>query len=414
MMTLSIYLKAALLAGTGLFCTCCGTTKEEKMGSYAYDARFLHEHGVEFTELVSADGNSKVLVIPSWQGRVMTTTASGDAGDSYGWINYRFIREGKKHPQFNPVGGEERFWLGPEGGPFSLYFRPGQEQVYENWIVPPVLDTEAFEIESQTAGRVHFVKATSLTNASGSRFDMRIDRTVSLMSPEEVAAGFGIRLSDGMKLVAYRSDNRITNTGDRAWTKAGGLVSVWMLGMFNPTPTTTVFIPYETDADGPVVNDTYFGKIPSDRLIMENGILYFKIDGRYRSKLGLPASRAKGICGSYDSSKGVLTLLRCTLPEAPAAYVNGQWGEQDDPFAGDVINSYNDGPVEDGSVMGPFYEIETSSPGAELLPGASLLHTQQVVHLQGESRQLAPIVRELFGADLETVRTKFRTSQTAR
>ena len=45
------------------------------------------------------------------------------------------------------------------------------------------------------------------------------------------------------------------------------------------------------------------------------------------------------------------------------SYVNGQWGPQEDPFAGDVINSYNDGPVEDGSIMGPFYEIETSSPG---------------------------------------------------
>ncbi|MFQ9797470.1 MAG: DUF6786 family protein [Bacteroides uniformis] len=39
----------------------------------------------------------------------MTTSASGDEGDSYGWINYRFIREEKVSPQFNPVGGEERF-----------------------------------------------------------------------------------------------------------------------------------------------------------------------------------------------------------------------------------------------------------------------------------------------------------------
>lgn len=52
------------------------------------------------------------MVIPAWQGRVMTTSASGDEGDSYGWINYRFINEGKVSSQFNPVGGEERFWLG--------------------------------------------------------------------------------------------------------------------------------------------------------------------------------------------------------------------------------------------------------------------------------------------------------------
>ena len=403
-----IKLRNTLLVGAVTVLASCGGQKEVKMGSYAYDAQFLKENGIEYTELVSADGNSKVMIIPAWQGRVMTTSASGDEGDSYGWINYRFIREGKISPQFNPVGGEGRFWLGPEGGPFSLYFKQGQEQVYDNWVVPTVLDTEAFTIKSQDKSSIHFAKATRLTNASGTVFDMNIDRTVSLMNADEVAVDFDIQLSPDMKLVAYKSDNKITNTGLNAWTKEGGLVSVWMLSMFNPTPTTTVFIPYKEDTEGIIVNDEYFGKIPSDRLIKENGIIYFKIDGKYRSKLGLPASRATNLCGSYDSSKGVLTILWCSLPDAPSAYVNGQWGPQEDPFAGDVINSYNDGPVEDGSIMGPFYEIETSSPGAELAAGASLVHTQKVVHIQGEDRQLAPIVQKLFGADLNVIKSKFQ------
>lgn len=403
-----VNLKNTLLAGAVTVLASCGGQKEVKMGSYAYDAQFLKDNGIEYTELVSADGNSKVMVVPAWQGRVMTTSASGDEGDSYGWINYRFIREGKVSPQFNPVGGEERFWLGPEGGPFSLYFKPGQEQVYDNWIVPTVIDTEAFEIKSQTDSNIHFAKDTRVTNASGTVFDMNIDRIVSLMNADEVAADFDIRISPDMKIVAYKSDNKITNTGHKAWSKEGGLVSVWMLGCFNPTPTTTVFIPYKQDAEGTIVNDEYFGKIPADRLIKEDGIIYFKIDGKYRSKLGLPASRATNLCGSYDSSKGVLTILWCTLPETPSVYVNGQWGPQDDPFAGDVINSYNDGPVEDGSVMGPFYEIETSSPGAELEPGASLVHTQKVIHIQGKDEQLAPIVKNLFGADLNVIKTKFQ------
>ena len=317
-----INLKNTLLAGAVMLLASCSGQKEVKMGSYAYDAQFLKENGIEYTELVSADGNSKVMIVPAWQGRVMTTSASGDEGDSYGWINYRFIREGKVSPQFNPVGGEERFWLGPEGGPFSLYFKEGQEQVYDNWIVPTVLDTEAFAIKSQDDSSVHFVKDTRLTNASGTTFDMNIDRTVSLMNTDEVAADFGIQLSPGMKIVAYKSENKITNTGDSAWTKEGGLVSVWMLGCFNPTPTTTVFIPYKEDAEGTIVNDEYFGKIPADRLIKEEGIIYFKIDGKYRSKLGLPASRATNLCGSYDSSKGVLTILWCSLPETPSTYVN--------------------------------------------------------------------------------------------
>ena len=71
----------------------------------------------------------------------MTPTAGGDEGRSYGWINYSFIEAGKKDSQFNVYGGEERFWLGPEGGPYSIYFKEGDEQVYENWVVPPVIDT---------------------------------------------------------------------------------------------------------------------------------------------------------------------------------------------------------------------------------------------------------------------------------
>ena len=66
---------------------------------------------------------------------------------------------------------------------------------------------------------------------------------------------FDIELADDMKMVAYKSENKITNTGDNAWTKEGGLVSVWMLGCFNPTPTTTVFIPYKENAEGVIVND---------------------------------------------------------------------------------------------------------------------------------------------------------------
>lgn len=386
----------------------CSSEKEVKMGTYAYDAQFLKEHGVEYKELVSSDGNAKVMVIPAWQGRVMTTSASGDEGDSYGWINYRFINEGKVNPQFNPVGGEERFWLGPEGGPFSLYFKEGAEQVYDNWLVPPVIDTEAYDVKAESKSSIRFVKDTEVKNASGTTFNIHIDRTVSLMDNAEVAAEYGIELGNTMKVVAYKSDNKITNTGSEAWTKDKGLVSVWMLSHFNPTPTTTVFIPYNQEAEGRIVNDEYFGKIPADRLVTENGMLYFKIDGEWRSKLGMPAGRAMGICGSYDSSKGVLTILSCKLPEGPVSYVNGQWGPQDDPFAGDVINAYNDGPLADGSIMGPFYEIETSSPGAELAPGASLVHSQKVVHIQGSEEELAPIVKKIFGADLNVIKTKFQ------
>ena len=75
--------------------------------------------------------------------------------------------------------------------------------------------------------------------------------------------------------------------------------------------------------------------------------------------------------------------------------------------ASGVLNSYNDGPTETGVVMGPFYEIETSSPGAALAPGASLTHTQYTFHLEGSREDLARIVKTVFGADLDEIITKF-------
>ena len=396
-----------LLLANAVAMVSCANQSECKMGTYGYDASFLEKHGIKYNELISKDGKSKVMVVPAWQGRVVTTSASGDEGDSYGWMNYRFIESGEVSEQFNPIGGEERFWLGPEGGPFSLYFKKGQKQVYENWRVPAVIDTEAFDVTKADANQISFTKKTVVKNASETPFQMQIDRTVSLVTADQVASMFHVQLPEDAKIVAYKSENKITNLDQKAWTKDGGLVSIWMLGCFNPTPTTTVFIPYNQDAEGTIVKDDYFGSVPSDRLVAEDGMIYFKIDGKFRAKIGLSAQRQKGICGSYDSSKNVLTILKCSMPEGNPTYVNGQWGEQDDPFAGDVINSYNDGPIEDGSIMGPFYEIETSSPGAELNPGESLSHAQTVVHMQADFDSLAKVAKAVFGVDLNVAMNKF-------
>mgnify|MGYP000046070029 FL=1 len=235
-----------------------------------------------------------------------------------------------------------------------------------------------------------------------------MERTIELVDREGAEQTLGTEIPGDVKFVAYRTNNVITNRGDESWTRDSGMPSVWLLGMFNPTPTTTVFIPYNRDFAGRIVNDEYFGKIPADRLIVEEGMIYFKIDGLWRSKLGLPAGSARDICGSYDSEKGVLTVVKYALPDGEVDYVNGQWGPQDNPYGGDVINAYNDGPTDDGTVMGPFYEIETSSPGAALAPGQSLAHEQYTMHFQGDEASIGAIVRAIFGVDLNRISTMFR------
>lgn len=399
----SFILLAAVLVGMAA----CDNNKTYDMGTYGYDVDYFAAKGVGVLELKSSDGQAKVLVVPAYQGRVMTSTTGGNEGMSYGWINYKAIDEGMVNPQFNPFGGEERFWIGPEGGPFSWYFKPGEEQIYANWKVPAFIDTDAFDVESSSNSQVVFTKEQTLSNASGNEFKIGVRRTVTLLDKAGIEKLLGISIPGGVRPVAYCTENTLVNKGTSAWTKETGMPSVWLLGMYPPTPTTTVFIPYNKDFEGRVVNDEYFGKVPSDRLIVKDGMIYFKIDGEYRAKIGLPAGSAKDICGSYDSKAGVLNILKYTVPAGDNDYVNGQWGPQDDPFSGDVINSYNNGPTETGVVMGPFYEIETSSPGAALAPGEKLTHTQYTFHLEGSSEDLARIVKAVFGADLDEIITKF-------
>ena len=371
------------------------------MVTYGSDLGFLKSNGLNVVELVSADGMARVSVVPEFQGRVMTSAASGLQGQSFGWISRKAITAGFANPQFNPFGGEERFWIGPEGGPFSWYFAPGAEQIFANWDVPAVIDSEPFKVESASVSEAIFTKETVLKNAAGHEFHIGIRRKVSLLEAAGIEAVLGIKLPEGIRPVAYRTVNTLTNLGAFEWTKETGMPSVWLLGMYPPAPSTVVFIPYDQGFAGKVVNDEYFGKVPADRLIVRDGMIYFRIDGKFRSKIGLPDGSARGLCGSYDPSSGLLNILKYSVPSGPRDYVNAQWGPQDNCFGGDVINSYNDGPTETGEVMGPFYEIETSSPGAALAPGESLTHEQCTFHLEGDAENLEGIASKVFGEALD-------------
>src|SRR5687767_7868721 len=140
-------------------------------GQYGYDAAFLKKHNRNVIELQSNDGRSKVLVSADYQGRVMTSTANGDSGTSFGWINYALIESGKFKQQFNPVGGEERFWLGPEGGQYALYFKKGDSFAINHWQVPALIDTVAYEYQAAPENKnVSFTKKAVLTNYAGTGF----------------------------------------------------------------------------------------------------------------------------------------------------------------------------------------------------------------------------------------------------
>ncbi|HEX9189755.1 MAG TPA: DUF6786 family protein [Vicinamibacteria bacterium] len=372
------------------------------------DVAFLRKH-VDVVLLEDARTGARVAVVPAWQGRVMTSAGGGKAARGYGWINEELVASGKLGPHINAFGGEDRLWLGPEGGQFSIFFRKGDPFDLAHWQTPPIIDTEPWAVASKDARRVSFRHRGRLVNHSGTALDVQIDRTVRLLDREAAATQLGGPLPDGVRLVAFASENTLTNAGEAPWTRSGGLLSLWILGMFEPSAKTTVVVPFREGPEaerGPVVNDAYFGKVPPDRLVVGKGVLFFSGDGRHRSKIGLSPRRTRPVLGSYDAERSVLTVVTFDLPEGATEYVNSMWEIQEDPFAGDVVNSYNDGPPAPGAKpMGPFYELETSSPAAALAPGASLTHVHRTFHLEGEAADLDAVARRVLGVPLERIRT---------
>jgi len=373
-------------------------------GTYQYDVDYLSKYTRNVIELSDASGQAKIILSADYQGRVLTSTSSGDQGTSYGWLNYDLISSGEKNKQFNPIGGEERFWLGPEGGQYSFYFHQGDSFTIKNWQVPPVIDTEAFKVVESNSTSATFSRLASLTNYSGSVFDVSIERKISLLNKSNLESELGTEFPEGLKYVGYQSDNKIRNAGSGDWKKESGLLSIWLLGMFTPSDQTIVIIPFKPLANSKdLITTSYFGEVPAERLSIEDSVLFFTCDGRYRSKIGVSPIIAKPMSASFDFQRNVLTVTRFEVL-SEAAYVNSKWEIQDAPYKGDAVNSYNDGPLADGTQLGPFYELESSSPALALKAGESGTFRQVTCHFEGDFEKLNDLSKKILGVDLNTIK----------
>jgi Family of unknown function (DUF6786) len=375
----------------------------DSLVTYQSDITFLQKYAPGSVELTNHSGQSRILIGGKYQGRVMTSTAGGKSGDSFGWINYALIRSGIVQKQFNPVGGEERLWIGPEGGQFSFYFNPGDSFDISNWQVPCLIDTVTYEMTKSDSTSAVFTKESTLRNYSETEFTIQIKREVRLLDDPEIKqkTGFDLR---GTRYVAYETTNQIKNNGTRQWKKEDGLPSIWLLSMMRPSPETVVFIPFHPVAEvDSLITDNYFGKVPEDRLIRKDSVLILKCDGKHRSKVGLSPRIAKPYAASYDFKKNILSIIVFPV-DSNGLYANSKWEIQSDPYRGDVVNAYNDGPLADGAQLGPFYELESSSSVKELNPGEIMEHKQVMVHIHGSLNEMQELTYKLLGVHLSEIR----------
>jgi hypothetical protein len=412
----------ALLLLLAMAFAVCGCTSEEPVMSnpsvdtspktFGEEVAFLKRH-TDVIVLSDSTGQAQIAVVPALQGRVMTSTSGGITGPSFGWINRQYFDDaaaGKVNPHMSPYGGEDRIWLGPEGGQFALFFKKGDPFDLDHWFTPKFIDVEPFQIESQAGDSATFHRRVTFNNYSGTPFDIEITRTIRLIVPGEAWRGLGMDVLPGVRVVAFESQNTVTNDG-QDWKKESGLLSIWSVGMFNASPQATVVIPMHYGE----VNDDYFGKVPPQRLkvVSDNTKAvsrraFFKADANFRSKIGIPPEGTKPLLGSYDAANHVLTLIQFTFDNEARQYVNSAWKIQDNPYGGDVINSYNDGPPPTGKPqLGKFYEIETSSPAKELGKGDSLKHNHRTIHLQADEASLDKVAQATLGVGLKEINDAF-------
>jgi len=367
-------------------------------GTFGYDLNFLAKHD---NVIVLRSGESRVIFSPKYQAKVFTSTATGDSGTSFGWINYKAF-DVPLNPHMNAYGGENRIWVGPEGSRFSFFFPAGSHMDLSTWKTPAAFDSESWTVTAHTETTVDCRKAMQLSNYAGNPFSLVVDRQIMILDRAAIDSELSLSSDTSVRAVGYLTANTMTNTGNQPWTTTTGAPNIWLLDMQKTSPATTIVIPY-TIAGGtnPVTTD-YFGEIPADRIKCKGGVVFFKADGKRRSKLGVHSHQVKPVLGSYDAENNLLTINLYDVDTA-AEYLDQEWRTTGSPFVGDAVHTYNDGPLPDGSQMGPFYELESASPALFLVPGQSHTHHHTVFHFTGPETALDAICQKVLGVSIHSL-----------
>ncbi len=359
--------------------------------------------------LSGEDNRSGIAICPDLGGRVMTSTLSGVEGPGIGWIDHELIRSVISGKNFENFGGEDRLSLGPEGESYSLKFKAGMKVPAWKTLASPGSNAEKFELVEMDGNRVWFKKEMQLENQSGYVLTIRIDREIRLLNHQQISGILGVTVGN-LGCVGFESRNSVTNKGETSWSEKNGIVSIGILGKFRCSPATTIIIPLKRESDRPVdpeINDTSYGKIPGTRLKLEDSVLFFLADGKERGKISISPENAKSFIGSYDEDENLLTIISLSPGSGQMNEVNRVQGSHSEPLRGAVLNAYNDGPHEDGSPGGAYYELGSISPPSGLDPGSILTHTHCTIHLTGDKTKLDEIVQRIFGVSLAEVYAAF-------
>lgn len=356
---------------------------QEALRALARDAGPLHE-------LRHEEASARTFVAPQLEGRVMTTTIGSIA--SAAWVDHRALAARGGASRFHNYGGQDRLWIGPEGGDLGWFFDPGAPCEGSHWRVPPELNVGPMEVVGASAWDVHMRRSLSLTNRRGDKFSGRLERTVRVLSRNFAHRLLKAPIPDEVTIAAIVSTNRLVCD-----SRSGApLVHLWSLSQLPVSERAVVMAPLgpaDPAAGRPDVEDGYFGKIPQERLWREGSVVCMRADGRRTSKFGISAHASTGFAGSFSPEQELLTIAAFPV-ERTEPYANNLWtATAAAPFGGDVFQSYNS---DDGS----FFELESASPARFLEPAQELSHWHATLFAVGPMRMLSELSRSVLGSYL--------------
>ena len=367
---------------------------EYKKGSFGDELAILQAiDGIE----VLQDGDSMIAVSGEYQGRIFTSTATGMYGSAYGWFNKSDVSNGLQDELIANLGGESRLWFGPEYGKFALFFEKGAQQVDENRFMPEALNKQKFTELSRSTHAITYEGRMELKNATDYVFDLHIERTISLLTKDQIESELGIKLSKETAFVGFSAKNKVSNVGMEQHKKVTGLIAIWELGCMLTSPNNCVILPLTQETDQIT---EYFTPI-GNRIHIEGSVVFYKADADGINKIGISPAYCKNIMGSYDPSKNQLNIVTFSFSDDDM-YVNSI-PKNMSPYGGDVINIFNGAvlPAEDLDL--PFYEFESSSSAKELRPQEHIIHRHTTYHFEGSFEELNAIAKQTLGVGLSDI-----------
>jgi len=368
--------------------------------------QLLENTGHSPAVLRGTDGQKVVVVVPSLAGRVLCTGSAGLVGPTDSYILEDQIRKGPIQTGpgviWNNVGGEERIWLGPEGGPHALFFSPGAAQRIENYWIPSALDLAPFQVtDVHRNGQYVTISApASLNNYAGTHFDLEITRRIEILDDCPFSAGAYPEFA----FTGFESRTWVRNTGTQAWTRDSGALSIWTIGQFPGRRQTVVLLPFQPGAEAelgpPISMDDYLRMFYPEHPPRREEIgrlgehcFQFRANGDVMAKAELPTRRCLGRIASLDPDRLEMRIVQASVYPTLDYACSFVLPTTADPYSGGAMSSFSAARNLDEQ---SYYELESLSPALFLGPGETFCHVSRTYHLRGDEQTIMEICRRHF------------------